>query len=92
MYIAKIRFADSWDGNHVYEVGDRYPRAGVTVTNNRLEELLSDDNSIGTPVIALERPEKGLSRPTEASEELNTDVNPPATKEAKKRPRRKSQK
>lgn len=46
-----VRFCDLQDGNHVYQPGDEYPRAGLQVDAERLEELSSDKNRRKTPLI-----------------------------------------
>lgn len=51
-------FTDLHDNNYPYNVGDVFPRDGVTVTAGRLEELSGSDNRRGVPLIALvEEPE-----------------------------------
>ena len=44
-------FADLQDGNHVYNVGDEYPRKGLKVTDGRIAELAGSNNKQGTPLI-----------------------------------------
>lgn len=51
------KFADLMDENHIYEVGDKYPRDGYKPTQKRVEELKGSDNKIGRPLIK-EDPEK----------------------------------
>lgn len=51
-YRALVRFADLKDGRHLYEVGDTYPREGLTVGAVRLDELSSNRNAAGYPLIA----------------------------------------
>lgn len=45
-------FADREDANHVYMVGDEYPRHGFTASKERIEELSTDANNQNTPLIA----------------------------------------
>ena len=45
-------FADLQDGEHIYRVGDSFPRSGVKPTSGRIVELLSNGNRIGTALIA----------------------------------------
>ena len=45
------KFTDLQDGNHVYNVGDVYPREGYTPSEERIAELASDKNKQGTPLI-----------------------------------------
>ncbi|HWL12279.1 MAG TPA: hypothetical protein VNQ57_04760 [Ureibacillus sp.] len=44
-------FRDLQDDNHIYKVGHKYPRKG-RVNKERVEELMSNDNKIGEPLIA----------------------------------------
>lgn len=46
------KFTDLQDGNHVYNVGDVYPREGYTPSEERIAELASDKNRQHTPLIA----------------------------------------
>lgn len=83
-----IAFADLQDDGHIYNVGDEYPRAGVTVSEERLEELTSDRNRRGVALIADEEAKEGPSEATGDTEEPETGVNPPKITEAKGRPRK----
>lgn len=51
MYKVIVRFSDLKDGNHVYQPGDEYPRAGLQVEAERIRELASDRNRRKTPLI-----------------------------------------
>lgn len=51
MYKAIERFKDLQDDNHQYEVGDKFPREGFEVSEERLNELASDANARGRAVI-----------------------------------------
>lgn len=44
-------FTDLQDFNHPYKVGDDFPRLGLKVSNERLEELASSKNKQGEPLI-----------------------------------------
>ena len=57
-------FVDLQDNNHVYGVGDEYPRAGHDVTLSRLSELMSAKNMIGKPLVAEGKPVKKKSEKT----------------------------
>ena len=81
-------FADLQDNGHIYNVGDEYPRAGVTVSEERLEELASNRNRRGVALIADEEAKEGPSEATGDTEELETGVNPPKAAEAKGKPRK----
>lgn len=44
-------FTDLQDFNHPYKVGETFPRLGLKVSNERLEELASSKNKQGKPLI-----------------------------------------
>ncbi|MBQ8929021.1 MAG: hypothetical protein IJ052_01345 [Oscillospiraceae bacterium] len=50
-YTVIKRFSDLQDGNHVYEIGDAYPRAGVSPSPARIAELAGNKNRQKTPLI-----------------------------------------
>ena len=59
MYKAIRQFTDLQDNNHAYYPGDTFPRKGLTVSEERLEELSTDKNRRHTPMIQLvESPKK----------------------------------
>ena len=70
MYKALVFFRDTQDNNHVYRVGDLYPREGYEPTKERLESLSSNNNKQGKPVIELtdeapvveEKPKRGRKK------------------------------
>lgn len=51
MFRVIAEFADLHDDNHVYRVGDKYPRTRKRVAKKRLDELMSSNNKIGIPLI-----------------------------------------
>ena len=51
MYRVIKAFRDLKDNNHVYYVGDTFPRNGVEVGAERIAELSSDKNLQGVPLI-----------------------------------------
>ncbi len=51
MYRVITNFVDLQDNNRLYRSGDVYPRNGITVSEKRLNELLTDKNRKHTPVI-----------------------------------------
>lgn len=83
-----IAFADLQDDGHIYNVGDEYPRAGVTASEERLEELASNRNRRGVALIVDEEAEEGPSEATGDTEELEAGVSPSKTPEAKKKARK----
>ena len=44
-------FVDLQDNNHKYDVGDTYPRKGLSVLPSRIKELASNKNLQKTPLI-----------------------------------------
>lgn len=49
-YVVIKDFTDLQDKNHIYRVGDKYPRKGKA-KNERVEELSSSANKLKTPLI-----------------------------------------
>ena len=63
MYKVIKHFTDLQDNNFAYNVGDEYPRKGLSVLPSRIKELASDKNRQGCPLIeeitdVEEKPEK----------------------------------
>lgn len=58
MYKVIKYFTDLQDDNHPYNVGDDYPREGLKVTKERIEELSSDRNRRKVPLIELTTSQK----------------------------------
>ena len=52
------RFTDLQDFNHLYNVGDLFPRIGMKVSQSRIDELASSKNKLKTPLIKLENDKK----------------------------------
>lgn len=52
-YTVLSEFADLQDGNHIYRVGDVYPREGYTPTAERVDELCTGKNLLHKPLIQL---------------------------------------
>lgn len=50
MYKVVKRFYDL-KANHAYSVGDTFPHYGAEVDSERIEELSSDKNRLGVPLI-----------------------------------------
>ena len=51
MYIVKAYFEDMLDQHYPYNVGDEYPRSGLSVSQERLADLSSGNNARGVPLI-----------------------------------------
>lgn len=52
------RFTDLQDFNHLYNVGDLFPRIGMKVSQSRIDELAGSKNKLRTPLIELEKDKK----------------------------------
>lgn len=88
MYKVIVRFMDLQDvDGHVYEVGDVFPHKNINVSKERIEELTSDKNKIGVPLIE-EIPEEASPLTRKARSDLQTGETSPEEGEAKKKPRR----
>ena len=53
MYKVIHFFTDLQDKGHEYSVGDKFPRTGLTVSENRLKELATANNKQGKPLIEI---------------------------------------
>ena len=51
MYKVIKYFEDLQDNKHAYDVGDIYPRKGLSPTSNRIKELAGKKNRRGEPLI-----------------------------------------
>jgi hypothetical protein len=51
MYTVLVEFFDLQDNGYRYNAGDSYPREGLEPTANRIDELASDKNKRGLPLI-----------------------------------------
>lgn len=51
MYKVIKYFTDLHDNDYPYNVGDVFPRDGLTVSEGRLDELAGSNNKQGTPLI-----------------------------------------
>ena len=74
MYKVIKHFTDLQDNNFAYNVGDEYPRKGMSVLPSRIKELASDKNRQGCPLIeeipdVEDKPEKKTKSTKKADEE-----------------------
>lgn len=96
MFKALSDFEDLQDGRYKYKAGDVYPRKGYTPTKERIEELSTEKNVRGVPVIVeidAESPikavveEKGTIPPEECinppTEAINDDTEETKPKRAR---------
>lgn len=59
-YTVKARFFDLLDNSFLYEVGDSFPRKGYEPSKERLESLLSSNNTEHKPFIEVSGNGNGL--------------------------------
>lgn len=72
MYKVIKYFTDMQDNNFAYDVGDEYPRKGLSVLPSRIKELASKNNRQGCPLIEEvedTKPEKKTKSTEKADEE-----------------------
>jgi len=67
MYKVIKYFTDLHDNNYPYNVGDVFPRDGLTVGEGRLAELAGSNNKQGVPLIKVVKkaPAKKAEKPAE---------------------------
>ena len=51
-------FTDLHDNDYLYNVGDPFPRTGISVTEERIAELPRSDNKQHTPLIEKVEPKR----------------------------------
>ena len=70
MYKVIKFFTDLQDKDHPYEVGDVFPRSGLSVSDGRFAELAGSQNKQGVPLIELveEEPKKPAKRAKKTAE------------------------
>ena len=74
MYKVIKHFTDMQDNNFAYQVGDEYPRKGLSVLPSRIRELATDKNRQGVPLIeeisdVEDKPEKKTKSTKKADKE-----------------------
>ena len=57
-------FKDAQDG-YMYHVGDKFPHSGAEASEERIEELASDKNRRGMPLIVEIKPRKRSKKDAE---------------------------
>ena len=85
------RFTDLQDFNHLYNVGDTFPRIGMKVSQSRIDELVGSKNKLRTPLIELEKDKKiddfsqYMNEPeeTKETEYTKTEINRMSTADLK---------
>lgn len=79
MYSCIETWYDLQDNDHQYYKGDTFPREGLKVTEERLEELSTDKNKRGIPLIQKDNEDKPLEKMTKAeleakAQEMDIDI------------------
>ena len=85
------RFTDLQDFNHLYNVGDTFPRIGMKVPQSRIDELASSKNKLKTPLIEPENDKKiddfskymNETEETKETEYTKTEINRMSTADLK---------
>lgn len=81
MFIVINAFLDLKDNEHLYEVGDAYPREGIEPSEERIKELLGSDNLQGQPMI---KAIKTVPVDTKGEESADSEPTEDATEDPKK--------
>ena len=81
MYEVLITFKDLQDNGYRYHAGDEFPRKGLVSSEERLEELSTDKNRRGIPVI------KKIveSEPIEEVKEVKSEESAPKPRRGRKK-------
>ena len=90
MYVVLSDFADLQDGNHVYHIGDEYPRAGYSRKDERVDELRTGKNLLHKPLIQLVRETKIVQEVVQEVVQKPDEVVEEAVEEPKRRRGRKT--
>lgn len=73
MYRVVRYFTDLQDNNHAYEAGDTFPRDGMSVSQERIDELASMNNRQHTVLIQYEPDAIMDDEPQEEVQEISDD-------------------
>ena len=87
MFKVIVEFSDLQHKKHIYRVGDEYPHSDYSVSEERLNELLTCRNRLRTPLIELV---EDKSEDAEKPAEEEKPVEEPAEK-TKRRRRKKAE-
>lgn len=88
MFIVINAFLDLQDAEHLYEVGDAYPREGIEPSEERIKELLGSDNLQGQPMIKAvktlpaDKEPEGVAESESSKEDDEESSDTPETEEA----------
>ena len=70
MYRVLRRFTDLQDNRYLYQPGDEYPRAGLDVSEDRIDELSSSNNRRHVALIKFVPQETDITEETDTIEEV----------------------
>lgn len=92
MYKVIKRFHDLQDARktksgtvyHEYNVGDVFPRKGMDVSDDRIQELAGKDNKQGVPLIELVEEKAESKEESKKAASVKSTAKKPATKAASK--------
>lgn len=84
MYRVIAYFTDIQDGGHAYNVGDIFPREGVTVSDQRLKELSGAENKRGKALIEAVKSKKAEAEPVTEQAEPAEEQEQPKKKRTKR--------
>ena len=83
MYKAISYFKDMKDNMHSYNPGDVFPREGLSVSDERIAELSTENNRRGKPVIKLVKERKKAESKAE-TEDIKIEEEKPKKRGRKK--------
>lgn len=86
MFKVVVRFKDLQDNNHIYNVGDEYPRKGAKPTEERIKQLSSNNNLRGQALIQKVEDKK------EEVQDVNLDEIVEEVVEVEEKPKKKKKK
>lgn len=73
-YTVIREFTDTQDDGHLYRVGDQFPRPAATPSPQRIAELASNGNRLGTALIGIVKENVTEDPPTQKEHPVMQDV------------------
>lgn len=89
MYKCKVFFKDLHDKSFEYRPGDIFPRSGLKVSPERIEELSTDKNRRGKPLIEKVEEREAEQAPEPKDVVVKTQITEPPKSAKPKRGRKK---
>lgn len=85
MFKVIFEFSDLQHKKHIYRVGDEYPHSDYSVSEERLNELLTCKNRLRTPLIELvEDKSEDAEKPAEEEKPVEEPAEKPKRRRRKK--------